>query len=481
VEPGFYGKLPSHGDFVRRRVSDAFVGAWDSWLQDCLAASRSALGDRWLDVYLTSPVWRFGCAAGACGPTSVIGVMVPSVDRVGRYFPLTLVAELPSTANLLAAATEYDDFFTAAERLLVDTLGAERVDLERFDAEVVQLRVETAGSVLPRRVALEPAAAGIVNGRASAAWHVRVGSLAHMAPMFEQLLEYRLSAVYDPLVLWWTDGSSAIEPSCLIGQGLPQPDQFTALLDGGWIEREWCQVTAHAGADLAPADTLIDDVAPPRFRSAAASDVGRVRRSNQDAFIERTDVGIWAVADGLGGHTDGDVASRMVCDALADITPDSSFEDTIDAVRARMADVNSHLVRVSARSIESVHSGSTVVALLARGSRCAVMWAGDSRAYRWRAGQLTQLTRDHSLAEHAVTRAVGGEVDLALDVRRDRVRAGDRFLLCSDGLTRIVSEPILERWLAQEDIRAAVDALLQAALEAGAPDNVTILIVEACA
>ena len=95
IDVGFFGKLPSHGDFLRRQVSDAFVGVWDGWLQECLAASRAELGDRWLDVYLTSPVWRFACAAGTCGPAPVVGVMVPSVDRVGRYFPLTLVAELP--------------------------------------------------------------------------------------------------------------------------------------------------------------------------------------------------------------------------------------------------------------------------------------------------------------------------------------------------------------------------------------------------
>src|SRR4051812_22505756 len=103
VEVGFFGKLPSHGDFLRRRVSDAFAGPWDAWLQRCMAASRSVLDERWLDVYLTSPAWRFGCAAGACGPAAVVGLMVPSVDRVGRYFPLTLVAELPAAASLMAA------------------------------------------------------------------------------------------------------------------------------------------------------------------------------------------------------------------------------------------------------------------------------------------------------------------------------------------------------------------------------------------
>ena len=116
VEVGLFGKLPSHGDFLRRRASDAFVDAWDAWLRECLADSREALGERWLDVYLTSPAWRFVCAAGACGPAPVIGLMVPSVDRVGRYFPFTLVARLPEEVNPIAAATSSARFFEQAER-----------------------------------------------------------------------------------------------------------------------------------------------------------------------------------------------------------------------------------------------------------------------------------------------------------------------------------------------------------------------------
>lgn len=111
-----FGKLPSHGDFLRRRASDAFVDAWDAWLRECLTASHEALGERWLDVYLTSPAWRFVCAAGTCGPVPVIGLMVPSVDRVGRYFPLTLVANLPPDVNLITAATASAAFFDRAER-----------------------------------------------------------------------------------------------------------------------------------------------------------------------------------------------------------------------------------------------------------------------------------------------------------------------------------------------------------------------------
>src|SRR5690606_39018525 len=94
-EPGFYGKLPSRGDFVSRRLPQPFVATWDAWLQQGIAASQAALGQRWLDVYLTSPIWRFALAPQVCGGAAYIGVLVPSVDRVGRYFPLTAALALP--------------------------------------------------------------------------------------------------------------------------------------------------------------------------------------------------------------------------------------------------------------------------------------------------------------------------------------------------------------------------------------------------
>ena len=125
------------------------------------------------------------------------------------------------------------------------------------------------------------------------------------------------------------------------------------------------------------------------------------------------------------------------------------------------------LNRVAERSLLGVRCGSTVAALLLRGSRLAIVWAGDSRVYRWRAGRLEQLTRDHSLAEldgadggqpsNVITRAVGGDATLQLDVRRDRARAGDRYLLCSDGLTRTLSVERIEAWFTM--VRSASDAL----------------------
>jgi type VI secretion system protein ImpM len=490
LDVGFYGKLPSHGDFLRRRVSDAFVGVWDGWLQECMAASRDALGDKWLDVYLTSPVWRFGCAAGTCGPAPVVGVMVPSVDRVGRYFPLTVVAELPNGATPLAASTIGSPFFDEAEQLVVETVEADRVDFEAFDERVQGLAQQLEILVGPQALVLEPVAAAVLSDGARAGWQIPIGSPPQLAPAFEQLLSQRLSALYDPLVLWWTEGSSIVEPSCLIAKGLPDPNAFAALLDGSWARSQWRTIPKRATRDPVAPDPL-EDLVPsaPRLRSAAATHVGRVRESNEDAFLERAEIGLWAVADGLGGHSEGEVASRMVCDALADLGPDAGFEDMIDAASDRVQRVNEHLLRAATRPVSPVRSGSTVVALCARGTRCAVLWAGDSRAYRRRDGRLEQLTSDHSAVHpdgliggddsHAITRAVGAEETLTLDVHRDRVKAGDRFLLCSDGLTRAVPHRLIHSWMEHEDIRGAVDGLIKAALDAGAPDNVTVVIVDA--
>ncbi len=483
-EVGFFGKLPTHGDFLRRGTSDAFVAAWDSWLQECLAASRQALGDRWLDVYLTIPAWRFAAAAGACGPDPVAGVMVPSVDRVGRYFPLTIVARLPPTAHPVSLATDAAPFFESAERLAIETLAAEEVDFESFEAAVLALAPELGALLVSGPVILDPATAGLI-GDDRGPWQVPLGSSRDLSPVLQQVLAARLSSRYAPLSVWWTDGSAVVDSSSLILSGLPAPEAFASFLDGDWSGRQWRSVSARI-AGARPADVLpLDEMAPLRFRSAGASDVGAVRKVNQDAFLERADVGLWAVADGIGGHSEGEIASRMVCDALADFVPASGFEDVIDAAAHRLGDVNDHLSRAATSLINPVKRGSTVVVLLTRGARCAVLWAGDSRVYRWRDGELTQLTRDHSLGSidgvpsSAITRAVGAEPTLALDQFRDQVRPGDRFLLCSDGLTRVLSLESIRDWVEQADVRAAVDGLIRSTLEAGAPDNVTAVLVEA--
>ena len=241
-------------------------------------------------------------------------------------------------------------------------------------------------------------------------------------------------------------------------------------------------------------DTLVEEDIHPTYVSAALTHTGRVRESNQDAFVDRPDVGLWAVADGMGGHMQGDVASRMVCDALEAIRPAATMDALADEVQRSASHVNARLYAAAVRPINPVQSGSTLVAFAVKRTACAILWAGDSRLYRLRHRQLAQMTTDHTWAamvaptlpaeeleeiDHSIMRAVGGEELLVLDVRRDRVRLGDRYLLCSDGLTRELSPEQIAVLLAQGTVQQAAQSLLEATLVAGARDNVTVVVIEA--
>jgi type VI secretion system protein ImpM len=485
MEVGLYGKLPSHGDFLRRRVSDAFVSVWDEWLQQSMAASQSTLGQHWLDVYLTSPVWRFACDAGVCGSRGYAGVMAPSVDRVGRYFPLTLVWEMPEGVHSLVVTRRADNWFDQVERLLLETLAEEHVDLEKFDQRFVLLGRELDRVQWVSTVELDPNDAVGPTSGTRAQWQLALGSPPAFTSVVEQLLYARLRETHGPLTVMWTDGSSRVDPSCLLLGGLPSPSSYAALLSGHWGETSWQVVKAKTLAPPAHTDTIVGERVLS-YRSAGATDVGRARRINQDAFIERAEIGLWAVADGMGGHEHGEVASRMICDALAGLVPGDTLRTTIEAVTQQLGHINDYLSRAAARTVNATQSGSTVVTLVTRGTRCAVLWVGDSRVYRLRRGELVQLTCDH-VAEthdsldvsHAISRAVGGDAALDIDIEYGTVQPGDRFLLCSDGLNHEITDDMIAQALSEPDLTQCVQGLIAAALAAGGTDNVSVIVVDA--
>lgn len=234
----------------------------------------------------------------------------------------------------------------------------------------------------------------------------------------------------------------------------------------------------------------------PRFcwTSASFSDVGLVRPINEDACLDLPERGLWAVADGMGGHALGDVASTMVIDGLRNLAPGPSLAATVGLVRERLQLVNAQL-RTLAASRNLAVVGSTVAVLLARDDDCSVLWAGDSRVYLVRQGVLLQLTRDHSQrallqqagipgaahlpAANAITRAVGADDILLLDEEHFSAVDGDVFLLCSDGLTNEVGDAEILRALVPGNCRHAVQALVAMALQYGGRDNVSAVVVAA--
>jgi len=234
----------------------------------------------------------------------------------------------------------------------------------------------------------------------------------------------------------------------------------------------------------------------PRLEGWAATHVGTVRKSNQDTFLMRPEIGLWAVADGAGGHGGGEIASAAVADALRRLPAGLPAGELLGRVRAALADTNAALREAAASRGPRALLASTVVALLIRDGHFACLWAGDSRCYLWRAGTLSCVTRDHSLvqelldrgeitpeaAEHhpqanVVTRAVGADDGLALDKVTGQVLAGDVFVLVSDGVTKALDTAALSRTLAAAEGQALADALIALAMSSGSTDNVTALVV----
>jgi len=238
-------------------------------------------------------------------------------------------------------------------------------------------------------------------------------------------------------------------------------------------------------------------MATPTFSSFSATHTGMVRELNEDSYISRDDVGLWAVADGMGGHEAGDLASQTVTRMLESVNGDGGIDGMLAQTRDALEDANAELIGMDDQFESDRVPGTTVAVLLISGGEGAVAWAGDSRIYRCRDGKAEQITRDHShvqelidqnlidaegAASHpmanVITRAVGIERPLDLETHRFDVRPGDRYLLCSDGLSRLVSLREIRELLDASTLEEAVQTLLHTALVRGAPDNVTVVSVD---
>jgi len=232
---------------------------------------------------------------------------------------------------------------------------------------------------------------------------------------------------------------------------------------------------------------------PVSWTSYAVSHVGTVRKINEDACLNRPARGIWAVADGMGGHSAGDVASRQIVEALDRIPAEGRLSMFAAAVEDALREVNTNLIRLAEESDKHT-IGSTVAVLLIRGRHAICVWAGDSRIYRMRKGRMEQLTQDHAMVEdmveaglisrveaenhpqaNRITRAVGAMDELFVDMDIHELQPGDRFLLCSDGLYKDASENDLAKILRRkgDTAKAAVDL----ALQHNARDNVSVITV----
>ena len=471
AEPGFFGKIPARGDFVTRRLSPSVVKPLDDWLQLSISTSRRQMGDDWLPSYLGTPIWRFILGPGVCGESAIAGVLMPSVDRVGRYFPLVLAAPLPGCTAPVRLIEGARSWFDTVEALALSSLD-DIFDFDAFDGAARALGTP------PYEVA----------GESSDASGFRIGldGDGRLGETYGHLLDQVLIGFNNRFSLWWTTGSDRVAASLLIAPGLPSPQNYAAFLDGRWERWGWERPAApHLKIDDADLPILL--LKPlAELPSHGRTHTGTQRSINQDAFLVRADLGLWAVADGLGGHEAGEVASAAVVDALDEVLPPLSFGGFIDDVRDALQEANGLLRDHAKRLGDGATIASTAVVMLAYANRHTCLWIGDSRAYRLRGNSLRMLTSDHVAVglnaqrrSTLVTRAVGAADRIEIDMVQDELEPGDRFLLCSDGVTKVLSDDELAALLGSGlPPRETVDSIVENILVSGAPDNLTAIVID---
>ena len=234
-----------------------------------------------------------------------------------------------------------------------------------------------------------------------------------------------------------------------------------------------------------------------QFECVSRTDVGLKRKINEDSLLAETDRGLWVVADGMGGHHKGEVASAAVVDALRRLPDYEDLDKLTSAAIEALRQVNDELICLAQSEDSERTIGTTVVGLLVLGERFRCFWAGDSRAYWLRSGEIMRLSRDHSLVQdlidaglltpeeaevhensNVITRAVGVRERLEVDTVSGDAQSGDYFVLASDGLTRLVADDEIAAELSNGSLEQAADKLIATVLERGAPDNVSVIITK---
>lgn len=233
------------------------------------------------------------------------------------------------------------------------------------------------------------------------------------------------------------------------------------------------------------------------FECVSKTDVGLRRQVNEDALLVRTERGLWAVADGMGGHERGDVASSRVTQSLLEMPATDGLDELVESAVATLQRVNDDLIELADGAEGQKSIGSTVVGLAIADGQFRCFWAGDSRAYRLRDSQIVQLSRDHSMVQdlvdagmlqpeeaeshpnaNIITRAVGVARDLRIDTVSGDAKPRDQFLLATDGVTRLLSDTELATELSTNPPAIAARKLIDTVLARGAPDNASLIIVK---
>lgn len=425
IRPGYYGKVPSQGDFVSSGLGRDLTDNLDDWLRQNIRESQTQMGRKWLNAFLIAPVWKFALQPGVLCNETVIGVMMPSVDRVGRYFPLVICARLTEIEPNIATLNALKPWFDAAERAARSTLSPQ-FNIASLNAQMQELAL------------FEPSE---IPGADNVNWMTRWwnGADADSATSFDKMPEpqhYHL--------IFLTPAAPLDKPSA---QPAPPPPEPTRLV----LQTE-CYGASLQGT-----------------RSRALKEIATINPDRQ----------IMSVISGLKDHPTMTHAIQSVAEQLKSAEEPFSMNDLVASAKGKLGTANTLL---RARGIPTGETfAASVATLLVQAERYSVLWAGNARVYLLRDGTLNLLTRDHTEGRipGILTRAVGAGPQLFVDSAIGQACEGDRFLLCSHGLVSALSERDIFDILSESTtVEKAANILTQDALIAGSQFDVTALVVQ---
>lgn len=227
---GLYGKLPTHGDFIQRNLPSGFVAEWDQWLQHYIAGAQEKIGVDWLDIYLTSPIWRFVFSDGVIDENRWAGILMPSVDQVGRYYPFSVAIRLPDFINPFEFIATQSNWYTEVEQLALRALDGEFLTDDLLDQlSALDLKMDSAYGA--NRGVLESYAIQID-------FEFEEQTASSVYSHFLDALILKLLSSYS---VWTTSGSERVVPCLFCVQNLPSIAKLPAMLDGNWQQWGWQQ------------------------------------------------------------------------------------------------------------------------------------------------------------------------------------------------------------------------------------------------
>lgn len=441
---GFFGKLPSAGDFVQRRLPSSFVDVWDQHFERAVDASRQALGTAWQHAYRSSPAWRFLLSPGVCGASAWTGVMGPAGDRVGRSFPMVIAVTLDDAAMAAQALRDGERWFAAMEHVHVAAQSDATTSVETFDAQLLAL----AG------MPLAAPASWMVDGLEHVAFH-NAGQWRMPLPRaradgdFLARLWTRVSESGSGWCLWWTQGGGHVPASVLVTRGLPEPSSYAGFLDAQYADEGWqtlgtfedtphqhhhaphvsvtAPVVAPPTRTVLPDDLseLFADLVPSVSMSVAAGmaagEGAPPSQSNGATTTYRSDIALALVAADEGVADERRQAAAAANQVANELRADELAGD-LKVLSQRLLALHPRLRERSEDLINPVPEDGSVIAVHITRRWANLLRIGTAAAWHWHKGSLQSLFA--SAATPGDGNALGGDFDDLLFTRAAPVASG---------------------------------------------------------